>query len=148
SPPVMRLFCALGVLGCLLAGLAALAGPGDAPPAAAPRLLPDDVQDVVFFHPARPYLLRLHVQRDGRPLREAWQRYLDDLFRYLDADGDGVLDRKELEHTPSAGQLLRQLQGADNVEPEPPPDFAEVDVAPADGKITQAELENYYHHQN
>src|SRR5262249_48804990 len=56
--------------------------------------------------------------------------------------------RKELEHAPSAGQLLRQLQGADNVEPEPPPDFAEVDVAPADGKITQAELENYYHHQN
>lgn len=121
-----------------------------APPAPAP--MTDDELDLVFFHDDRPIFIRLHLQFDGRPFSSL--TYLDDLFRFLDVDGDGALSKAELSHAPNAEQLMQQFQGGgevspgqfrtSTVEPGPAPPFEEVDVAPADGKVTLAELAGYY----
>jgi Ca2+-binding EF-hand superfamily protein len=130
---------ALVLLGALLTGIL-LAG-------AAPREEAEpDQQDLVFFHEARPYLFRLHVQIDGQPLPVAWSDFLFALFRFLDADGNGSLDPTELARLPNPRQLLQLLQGAGSIEPDAPPEFRDVDRAPADGKVTLAELKDYYRH--
>ena len=55
-----------------------------------------DGRDLIFFDETRPYRLRLHLRRDGRPADADFGDAFDRLFRYLDADGDGVLDAAEL----------------------------------------------------
>jgi Ca2+-binding EF-hand superfamily protein len=129
-----------------LLGVSWLAVAADKPPAAerAPAVLPQDEQDLIFFHPARPLLLRLHVQVHRQPFQTQWTEAVRNLFHYLDADGDGVLSRQELLHAPSPHQLQQQLAGAAGLEPDPAPEFAEVDRAPADGRVTLDELVAYY----
>jgi Ca2+-binding EF-hand superfamily protein len=109
-----------------------------------PAVLPHDEQDLVFFHPARPLLLRLHIQVHRHAFQTQWIEAVRNLFQYLDADGDGVLSRQELLHAPSPQQLQQQLAGAPALEPDPAPEFAEVDRAPADGRVTLDELIAYY----
>jgi Ca2+-binding EF-hand superfamily protein len=134
----MRPACfALVLLGGLLTGLLPA---GDAPKE---DTVPDE-QDLVFFHDARPYLFRLHVRIDGRPLHAAWSEFLLALFRSLDVDGNGSLDATELERAPNPRQLLQLLQGAASIEPDAPPEFRDVDGDPADDKVTLAELKDYY----
>jgi Ca2+-binding EF-hand superfamily protein len=103
-----------------------------------------DEEDVVFFHAARPLLVRLHVRLDGAPFQAQWDEALRHLFEYLDADGDGVLSNKEVTRAPSPEQLRQQLQGAAVIEPDAAPDFAELDRAPADGRVTLDEMKAYY----
>jgi Ca2+-binding EF-hand superfamily protein len=113
----------------LLACWAAAAPPAD-----------DDVQDVVLQADGRSVLVRLHLQVDGKPFRtayrEAWDDYLKRFFKYLDADGDGVLSEKEASRMPPPVDLI------------PDPSTRTVNVAfnvrvvddDGDGKITFAEL--------
>src|SRR5262249_52962975 len=93
---------------------------------------------------ARPYLFRLHVRIDGRPLHAAWSEFLLALFRSLDVDGNGSLDATELERAPNPRQLLQLLQGAASIDPDAPPELRDVEGDPADGKVTLAELKDYY----
>ena len=72
---------------------------------------PSDVQDLVFLGGSRPIRIRLHLRIDGRPYRAAWAAYLDQLFDYLDQDGDGVLDEVETERAPKPQFLQQQLRG-------------------------------------
>jgi Ca2+-binding EF-hand superfamily protein len=102
-----------------------------------------DEQDVIFLHDTRPYRIRLHLQHDGRPAQTVWNEYLDTLFAFLDNDGDGLLSKQELAQAPSPVQFMQQLLGG-KIDPGPAPDFAEVDVQPADGKVTKEELRQYY----
>jgi Ca2+-binding EF-hand superfamily protein len=102
-----------------------------------------DQQDLAFLHAARPVLLRLHIRLDGQPFQARWDDSLRALFQFLDADGDGTLNPAELKHAPSAHQLQQQLQGDVTLEPEPAPEFAEVD-RDRNGKVTLAELMAYY----
>jgi Ca2+-binding EF-hand superfamily protein len=123
-----------------------LGAAADKPPAGSesrPAGQDSDEQDVVFMHTARPVLLRLHIRLDGQPFQARWNDSLQALFQFLDADGDGSLSQAELKHAPSAHQLQQQLQGDVGVEPEPAPDFADVD-RDKDGKVTLAELRAYY----
>src|SRR5262249_50005930 len=134
----MRPACfALALLGVLLTGLLLA---GDAPKE---ETAPDE-QDLVFFHDARPYLFRLHVRIDGRPLHAAWSEFLLVLFRSLAVAATGSPGATELERPPTPRQLLQRLQGAASIEPDAPPEFHDVDAAPADGKVTLAELKDYY----
>jgi Ca2+-binding EF-hand superfamily protein len=48
----------------------------------------------------------MHVRIDGEPFEAVWNTFMQQLFRYLDVNGDGVLDEKELERVPSADLLL------------------------------------------
>jgi Ca2+-binding EF-hand superfamily protein len=104
----------------------------------------DDAIEVVFLDATRPWLIRWHIQNEGACFRRGWGGYIEHLFRYLDVNGDGVIDKKELAVAPGARQFLQQLDDYNQLEPEPAPDFDEVDVAPRDGKISQAELHAFY----
>jgi Ca2+-binding EF-hand superfamily protein len=112
--------------------------------AAAPAVLPGDEQDLVFFHPTRPLLFRLHVHVNRQPFQAQWVHAVRSLFEYLDVNGDGVLSRQELARAPSPQQFRQQLAGSPSLDPDPAPDFAEVDRDPADGRVTFEELTAYY----
>src|SRR5262245_540224 len=64
--------------------------------------------DLVFLSPRGPVLLRLHVYRDGQPLRERFQALMDEVFAGLDRDRDGRVSPKEAELAPTFG-LQRPL---------------------------------------
>jgi Ca2+-binding EF-hand superfamily protein len=109
--------------------------------------------DLVFLDDARPVLLRLHVQIDGKPFGEVWDDYLAKLFKYFDRDGNGTLSKEEAERAPHAQHLLRLLRGETmydydlifnggrrgNVTAK----MADLD-ADKDGKVTLDELKAYY----
>src|SRR5437879_4822492 len=59
-----------------------------------------DGHDLVFLGETRPVLIRLRVRIDGKPLQQAWDDFIDSLFRYLDRDGNGVLSEEELQRAP------------------------------------------------
>src|SRR5262249_18467661 len=68
-------------------------------------------QDIVYFAPMRPILIRLHIEVDGKPFDDAWDDYIAALFKVLDRDGDGVLNLAEAARAPTAQELLQVLRG-------------------------------------
>jgi Ca2+-binding EF-hand superfamily protein len=133
-------------LAAALLALPAAAGDRAAAPAAESEVSDDDVQDVVFFSDTRPVLIRLHIRVAGRPYSAAWETYAQELFAYLDRDGDGVLNRDEASRAPSGQQFqqMRQLGytygigGAATYAT-----WAELD-ADEDDEVTFEEFSNYY----
>jgi Ca2+-binding EF-hand superfamily protein len=94
----------------LAAVLAVLPAPAAPPAPAATEVDDEDVQDVVFFSDTRPVLIRLHVRVDGKPYGAAWEAYVQELFNYLDRNGDGVLGRTEAARAPSGAQFQQMRQ--------------------------------------
>jgi Ca2+-binding EF-hand superfamily protein len=134
-----------GLAAALLGGLALAAPPSPPPLSTEGRGEKDgDVQDVVLLADARPVLLRLHIEVDGRPFRavhrEALDGYLAALFKQLDANGDGMLSEEEARRMPSP------------FKPPSDPGGATVHVAfnyrvvdaDGDGKISPEELAAYH----
>jgi Ca2+-binding EF-hand superfamily protein len=115
-------------------------------PAAEPERITGDEQDLVVLHPARPYRLRLHLQVDGHSFRQNFDDMARRLFRYLDTDGDGVLSDAEAARAPSAVQWTQLLQGVVVVDPDPPPEPADLRGGAA-GPITPATFAAYYRRQ-
>src|SRR5260370_41809958 len=101
-----------GAMFCFVpAAACALAVVEGRPPAAEPAQRPMaamDGYDFIFLGDTRPVLIRLRVRIDGKPLQQAWDDFIDSLFRYLDRDGNGVLSEEELQRAPRP-QLLTQL---------------------------------------
>ena len=129
--------------GVLLALL--LAVPAPAADRTKPR--PLDVQDLVFLADGRPVLVRMHVTIDGKPYGQAWQNFFLDLFRELDKNNDGVLDKAEAARVP----LPQSIFGSSGPFLTPVPvGFGGGGGMPAgldangDGKVTREELTAYY----
>jgi Ca2+-binding EF-hand superfamily protein len=133
----MRASCALLVF---LAGTLALA-----PAAEPPAVVPGDDRDLVLFLDSRPYLIRLHLQVEGRSFQDSWEGTIDQLFRYLDVDGDGVLSQKEAGLAPSVAQWAQLINGT-QLEPDAAPDFAELAGGSRETKVTRAHFLAYYLH--
>src|SRR5207302_11248608 len=72
-------------------GLGLLAVVGEAQPPA-PAGSPASVREAVYFGPAGPVRIRLHVSIDGRPADAVWAEAIDALFAFCDRNGDVVLD--------------------------------------------------------
>src|SRR5690349_7074885 len=132
----MRTIALLCLLALILLSHLAPAGDRPAAPASVPRVLAGDEQDLVLFHASRPYLLRLHLQVRGQSFRADWDQTVGHLFRYLDVDGNGLLGKEEVARAPSAAQWLQLLRGDNDLDPDPAPEFREVDGEPGDGKVT------------
>jgi Ca2+-binding EF-hand superfamily protein len=70
-----------------------------------------DVQDVVYLGDKEPVLIRLHVRIDGKPLVDAWEGFIGELFAYLDVDGDGVVSKTEAGRMPPMPVLFNNGPG-------------------------------------
>lgn len=105
--------------------------------------VPGDVQDLVLFLEARPYLIRLHLQVNGRSFRQNWEETATHLFRYLDVDKDGFLNKAEAAVAPSKTQWIQLMTGT-TVEPDSAPEFAELAGSAAATKVTPEHLSRYY----
>jgi Ca2+-binding EF-hand superfamily protein len=66
--------------------------------------------------------VRLHLQVGGQPFPTSWNSTVEHLFRFLDADGNGVLSKLEASHAPSATQWQQMLQGLE-IDPDAAPSF-------------------------
>jgi Ca2+-binding EF-hand superfamily protein len=110
---------------------------------------PDEVSDwqqVVFFGPTKPMLLRLHVRVNGRPYPLLFDGYVKEMFDFLDRDGDGVLSKEEAERAPNSQTLQERLNGGGlfNAQNNGTATMDDLDTD-SDGKVTLDELLAYYH---
>jgi Ca2+-binding EF-hand superfamily protein len=122
---------------CLaVASLAAYLAVAADPPSEKPKA-EGDYQDIVYFAEARPLLIRVHTAIDDRPLSKAWDDCISKVFKYLDANGDGFLDQKEIQRVPTPDVLFGGGFGA------APPTMAQLDTD-GDGKVSRDELAAYY----
>jgi Ca2+-binding EF-hand superfamily protein len=108
------------------------------------RAVPGDDCRVLLLVDSRPRLVCFHVQSAGKPYRVGWDESVGELFRFLDVNGDGNLDEKELSRAPGADQFLRILQGAEDLEPAPAPEYKTVSGEGGDSKVTLDHLAAYY----
>jgi Ca2+-binding EF-hand superfamily protein len=104
-----------------------------------------DGHDFIFLGEARPVLIRLRVRIDGKPLQQAWNDFIDSLFRYLDRDGNGVLSEEELQRAPRPQLLVQLLRGNfSEMRPATSRAVPEVQVSLVGGKVTREGLASYY----
>jgi Ca2+-binding EF-hand superfamily protein len=108
-----------------------------------PAMVPGDAQDLVLFLDSHPCLIRLHVQINGKSFRRNWDETIGNLFRYLDANGDGVLGQKEAALAPSRTQWVQLMTGA-TVEPDSAPEFEELAGSSSGNTIRQEPFVRYY----
>jgi Ca2+-binding EF-hand superfamily protein len=125
-----------------------LAHAADQPSGANPTPQPAvarDHYDLVFLGDTCPVLIRLHIRIDGRPLQQAWDDFIDGLFRYLDRDGNGVLSQEELQRVPRPQFLLSLLGGnLSDMAPTPSRSAPAPQVSLVPDQVTRAGLAGYY----
>jgi Ca2+-binding EF-hand superfamily protein len=136
-----RHLCLFLVIGCAFSGLRSEAKPFVGPPYDPAN----EEQDILFLGDNKPMRLRLRVRVDGEPFDWAWNAYMRRLFDYLDVKGDGVLTKDQAARIPGVTFLQAHLQGAivfysdQSIAP-----WSDLDVNPADGKVTLEKLKRYY----
>jgi Ca2+-binding EF-hand superfamily protein len=96
-----------------------------------------EYQDVVYFAESRPLLIRLRVTVDGRSLSALWDDYVTKVFAYLDANGDGFLDKAEVQRIPAPDVLFGGDYGG------VAPTLAQLDTN-GDGKVSRDELAAWF----
>ena len=90
----------------LAMGLALPAAPDKGDKPAEKKAKPGDTYSMVYLGDDKPLLIRLHLGNEGQSVEEAWNKFIDQVFKYLDVNGDGFLDKKEAERTPPPALLL------------------------------------------
>ena len=112
-------------------------------PAPAQGAWAPDVQDVVFLGDTRPILFRFHLTVDGKASFVCWNDYMTRLFKYLDRDENGILDKQEVARMASDSQLGVMFQGNNNILSPSAPVMADLDLD-SDGKVSYAEFLRYH----
>ena len=70
----------------------------------------DDAQDLLFLGPLRPVMIRLHVNVNQRPFRQAWRGNIEKLFRTADVNGDRAIDMIEPPAPTDGKQLAKPAE--------------------------------------
>jgi Ca2+-binding EF-hand superfamily protein len=140
-----RRLLALAALLLAAAVAAAQEKPRPGAGAVAPTPPDADARDLLFTGESRPYLVRVHLQVDGKPLFDLLKTFHKKLFDHYDLDGDGTLSGKEAGRVVNAQVLQQTLMGQGdyfelNVQRA---GLAEMDTNPKDGKVSPEELAAY-----
>jgi Ca2+-binding EF-hand superfamily protein len=134
-------FLRLVALGLLLAVVCV---PGEAAAPALPEEPGADIQDVLILSEGRPFVIRLHLRKDGKAFQTRWNEHLARLFEFLDRNGDGILDKDEAARAPSIAQLQQQFAGNPYIIPgNAAPGMVKLD-ADGDGQVSLREFLAYY----
>ncbi len=107
-----------------------------------PQATTDDVQDLVFLGETRPVFLRLHIWTDGKPFQTAWNEFIGQVFKYLDMDADGLLNKEEADRV-LPPETLSGDAGAFRLAPPAPAARTRLETD-KDGKVTLEQLADYY----
>jgi Ca2+-binding EF-hand superfamily protein len=78
---------------------------------------PPDAFDLVYIDTAGPVLFRIHARAAGQSVEARFRTYLKKWFDYLDTNGDGKLDAKELARGLKAATLAQLLRNASLMSP-------------------------------
>ncbi|HVK17320.1 MAG TPA: hypothetical protein VM533_10255 [Fimbriiglobus sp.] len=126
--------------------------PNDGPPATRVRApfrtadtapFPDRL-DVVFYARPRPVRVQVAVRTGGKPLADRWQDHLKKLFAAFDRDGDGSLNRYELDFVfPPDGMRTMFQGGTYYSRVAAPPPALEVIDRDGDGRVSFAEFAHH-----
>ena len=136
SPSRIRRLSLVVTVGLLLSFLIDMAH-GHEPAANVPNDAEmNDVQDLLFCGPRRPFLIRLHLSVNGKGFRGQRQEWADAQFAASDADKNGILEGDELKQLPSP-EVLRSGRSVDASK------IIAADSDPADGKVTLVECRRY-----
>lgn len=129
----------LFLFGVITLGIAAEPAPAD-----------NDVQDVVYMGESRPAFLRLHVRDSNGSAFTRFDALMERLFKFIDRDNSGSLNRNEADRIPTVTRLNQFLTGNPYITDNRRPGTAsstisieEVDTD-RDGQITLGELKDYY----
>ena len=87
-------------------------------------------------------LVRVHFRIDDKPLSTLWNEFIDEVFRLLDKNGDGSLDRAEAALMPAPQEVFASRDSFGIV--GLPGGAAASADADRDGKVTRKELADYY----
>lgn len=98
-----------------------------------------DVQDLLYLGDERPVIVRLHIRIEQESFREMWARYVQQVFKDLDRDGDGLLNSAESSRLPGLTAAEQRSAGGVPAAPDQTKD-AGID---ATGAITLPVLESY-----
>jgi Ca2+-binding EF-hand superfamily protein len=90
----------------LALGLMAALAAGQQSQPAAPKA---SVRDAIYFGPAGPVRIRLHISIDGKAADAVWNEAIESLFAHRDADGDGLLNAAERTPFVQQGRVPREL---------------------------------------
>lgn len=123
-----------GLLGLVAAGAIGAEKPSATDAGKPPAL--DDAQDLVFFSPQTPMVIRVHLQVNGKGFRSIQVGRAERLMDSLDLNDDGVLDRQESQLIPTPERITPAPQIREIT-------FEGIDRSPTDGQISLQELSAY-----
>ena len=103
---------------------------------------PNDAQFVVFMGEAGVIVLKFDVQVTGKSPRQSFERYVNDLMKSLDQNGDGIVTMEEARGKYLTARDAQQAQLTPQSEVVPPETTP--DTSPADGKITRQEFLSFF----
>jgi Ca2+-binding EF-hand superfamily protein len=122
----------------LCTSLAGLLDSAAAEPAPTGKKAKVEPFDILYLSDARPVVMRLHVDFDGKPIQELWAGFADALFAKLDADKNGQIDEKE---SANLRPMLMLLTGQFNRN-------GMLDLTPAPKSMNRVEFGNYLKKNN
>jgi Ca2+-binding EF-hand superfamily protein len=103
-----------------------------------------DRMDVVFYAKPRPVRVQVSIRTDGKPMAERWEAHLKKLFAAFDRDGDGYLNRYELEHIFPLDGMRQMFAGGQYYRSGGSTPTLESLDKDGDGRVSFPEFVHYY----
>ncbi len=103
-----------------------------------------DRMDVVFYAKPRPVRVQIAVRTGGKPLAKRWEDHLRKLFAAFDRDGDGFLNRYEIDHIFPLDGMRQMFNGGQYYRAGGAQPTLEALDLDGDNRVSFAEFAHYY----